>query len=151
MREEKIHLARILLPFPVRVDMEQREQIRQLANELYERIVAGEDFVEICNKYSRGGGNDEKCGDIGWMKLDGMVPAFRKAIEGLDTGDVTPPFETGRGMYILMIVERKRSDVIPFEEVKDRIYNRLYDLEVQEVLYKLVQEIKERTPIERKL
>lgn len=147
---DKYHLAHILLPFPLSTDLEQQEKIRKLAAELRQRIVKGEDFAEIARKYSRGG-NASGGGDIDWLSLSDMNPSFQKALEGLKTGDVTAPFETDQGMHILKIIERKGAELVPFEDVKQKIYEYLYEQRMQEELLKLVAEIKDRTPIERKL
>jgi len=148
---ERYHLAHIFLPFPLATDIEQQEKIRKLAGELYQRILKGESFAEIAKKYSREDRTAANGGDMDWVNLGEMNSAFQKALEGKKVGDITPPFETDQGMHILKIIEAKEGEHLPFKEVKPKIYDYLYDQKIEEELLKLVSEIKERTPIERKL
>lgn len=144
-KSPEMHLALIIVPIPSGADVQQEEQARKLAGEIYERAAAGEDFNELTARYSKGGG------DIGWVAEDEMNEAFAKAVKGLKAGDVCEPFEGEKGLYILKVVEVRSAAVVPFEEVKEKIFEKLYEIKIQEHLDRLVARIKERTPIERKL
>jgi peptidyl-prolyl cis-trans isomerase SurA len=144
-KSPEVHLALIIIPIPNNADAQQIEQVRKLANEIYERARAGEDFNELIASYSKGGG------DIGWVAEDEMNENFAKAIRGLKAGEVSEPFETERGLNILKVVEVRSAQAIPYEEAKEEIFEKLYDIKIQEHLDRLVARIKERTPIERKL
>lgn len=146
---KEVHLAHIFLPFPLSEDVEQQEKVRKLAAELKQKIDGGTDFADLAKKYSRS--NPDGGGDIGWLKYGDMNPAFVGAIKDLNPGQTTDPFESDTGVHILKIIEIKESEVVPFEQVKDRIADYLYDIKLQEQLNRLVDEIKERTPIEIKL
>ena len=153
---EQIHLAHIFLPFPLANDPEQQEKVRKLAAELRDRIVRGEDFVEIAKKYSQlrrmtQEGKEEVVWDIGWLKEDDMDSKLRAATAALAPGSVSMAFETDKGLHILKVMERKGAEIMPLAQVKQNIYDRVYDQKIQEELYKILQDIKDRTPIERKL
>lgn len=140
-----IHLALIIIHLPTSLASQQAEQAVKLAREVYERARAGEDFYELITRYSKGGG------DIGWVEEDELNEAFARAVKGLKAGDVSEPFETERGLNILKVVEVRDAEAIPFEEAKEAIFEKLYEIKIQEHLDGLVEKIKERTPIERKL
>lgn len=141
----KAHLGHIFLPFPMSRNETQMGKARALAADLHKRISEGEDFGELSEQYSKGGG------DLGWLRPDEMMPSFARAIKGLEAEEVSEPFETDQGVHLLKVIEFKESEVMSFEDVRDRIYAYLYDQRIQEELFRLVRDIKERTPIERKL
>ncbi|MCX7793468.1 MAG: SurA N-terminal domain-containing protein [Thermodesulfovibrionales bacterium] len=45
-------------------------------------------------------------GDLGYIKISDLSPQFREAIKGLKTGDISRPFWTEKGLYILKVEER---------------------------------------------
>ncbi len=148
--QEEIHLARIFLPFPMGADAQERERVRELAGTIRAEVTKGRDFAELAKKYSKssnaGGG-----GDLGWVNPKELVPAFKKAVAGLEAGKVTKVIELARGCNLLFIVDRKSADILPFEDVKEKIRQYLYSKKIAEELNKLISELKLKIPIERML
>lgn len=70
--------------------------------------------------------NGLQAGDLGQANVEDLAPAFRDAIEGLDTGDVSQPVRTQIGMHIVAVCNRttQGSVEVPSRvEVQDRLYN----------------------------
>ena len=65
-------------------------------------------FIE---KYSE----DDNDGDLGWRKITGFPELFKEPINNLLIGDISEPIESGAGMHILYL-ENKRGPTVTFEK-----------------------------------
>lgn len=78
------------------------------ADEIHTRIIAGEDFAELAERYSDDPGSAANGGDLGWFRRNGqMVKEFEDVAYTLGSGQVSRPFKTQFG-YHIMKVERIR-------------------------------------------
>jgi len=148
--EAMVHIARIFLPVPLEADARERRKVNELANEIISRVAAGEEFAKLAKKYSRGS-NAPNGGDLGWMRPDGLIPAFKTAVASMEVGDVSGVIELRNGLNLLYMVEKKSAGVTPFEDVKEKIYQILYSQKVGEEINKIVSNLKLEVPIERML
>lgn len=148
--ESEIRIAYLFLPFPLSGDVAQMDKIRTLANELRARIEKGEDFAALVKQYSKGPAIEDG-GDMGWVNIEDLNFNFRAALTQTTVGFVTDAFETDNGMNILKVTEVKNAQTVPFDQVKDAIFQRIYEIKIQDEMTRMVREIKQRTPIERKL
>lgn len=85
----------------------------KLANELLERIKAGEDFAELAKQYSEDPGSKENGGDLGYFSKGVMVPEFEDAAFSLKVGEVSEPVKTKFGYHII-----KTEGIKTIEELK---------------------------------
>jgi len=68
------------------------------------RAVAGEDFGALAREHSD---SPENGGDLGFFFRGRMSPAFDAAVFPLETGAVSPVFETELGLHIAKLLERR--------------------------------------------
>lgn len=87
---------------------EARDVARQEAEELLERIQAGEDFAELATEFSDDPGTAELGGDLGWFRRGRMVREFEDAAFALFDNEVSNVVETEFGFHIIK-VERYRA------------------------------------------
>ena len=95
------------------------------ARRLVARARAGADFAALAKAHStaptRASG-----GDLGSLARGDMNPDLEKAAFALAPGETSEPIPAGDGGYrILRLVERKEASVVPFDEVKAAIRQRL--------------------------
>ncbi len=96
-----------------------------IAEEVYAKAQAGEDFDALIQQYNT---------DSGMMQLPGMrdgyymhansnfVQEFKDAAFALqNVGDISEPIESFYGYHIIKLLEKVESRVVPFEEVKEEI------------------------------
>lgn len=67
------------------------------------RVRQGEDFYVIAHRESLLA--DSAGVDVGFIEVDSIAEAFRDPVRRLQVGDVTPPIETERGVYVFKRVE----------------------------------------------
>lgn len=120
-RGERISAAHILL----RTDERSDAEAKGLAQEVHERILAGEDFAALAKQYSEDGSADNG-GDLGFFGAGKMAPPFEQAAFSLENpGDISELVKTRFGYHIIMLNERKPAERIPFDEVRPQIIDLL--------------------------
>lgn len=98
---ELIKLRQIFLKKPKDFEV---EAFQSKLNLIVEKLKSGESFEKITLLYS----DDMKIsgGDLGYIKRSELSPQFLDAIAGLKPGEISKPFWTERGLYILKLEDR---------------------------------------------
>ncbi len=142
--EETVRLAGIFL---IRRNPKDEEEFRKLkvrGEDILARLKNGEDFARLAKESSQGPGADEG-GDLGAFKADQLDPELRKALEGLEVGQVTDLIIKANGIQILKLIKRQKAQANPFEEVRENIYATLYQQEVNRRYAAWIQELRKET------
>jgi peptidyl-prolyl cis-trans isomerase SurA len=70
-------------------------------------VKKGANFAEIARQYSASG-SASRGGDVGWLVVEKLPPAFRDALMVIENGDVTAPVVMDGAVYVFRrIAERK--------------------------------------------
>ena len=96
------------------------EELKRRADEIYEKAVNGDDFAELARLYS----DDPSAangGDMGWVNVNDLIPAFSEQINNLKAGEITKPFPSMLGYHIIKVVSRKDARQLGFDEVHEQI------------------------------
>jgi len=78
-------------------------------------------------------------GDLGWISRGQMVTEFESAAFALEVGQISQPIRTQFGTHIIMVTGKRRSQVAPFEDIKDSLRRRLVQIESE---LKLIRHLK---------
>lgn len=78
--------------------------------QLRERIIAGADFSELAKSHSEDRASAINGGDLGWVSPGQMVPQFEAAMDSLNPGEVSEPFQSQFGWHIVQVLERRDLD-----------------------------------------
>lgn len=146
----KVRPAIIFLPLPKEASEELNKQVREEALDILNRIRAGQDFAALAREHSRGP-NAQNGGDMGLLKSDEMEENFRKATLALRAGQVSDLVNMEGGFLIIKILEREESRTIPFEEIRDKMKQELYDKVVEEKFKDWLKRIKDKAHIDIRL
>jgi peptidyl-prolyl cis-trans isomerase SurA len=103
----KIKIQQILLAFPPGIDEAGKKKIANLADSLYQRIKAGDDFPKLTAAFSNDYISAASDGNIPDISVGQFDPSFEKAIWALKDGDVSNPFVTSHGYHIVKRVAAK--------------------------------------------
>lgn len=112
-------IAHILLPVSGAADEAAVQAVEQRAQELYERLQAGEDFGRMATTYSAGQFALEG-GDWGWRSPTELPELFAQQVAQMQVGDVSPPFRSGAGFHLLTIKDQRGGEQQLVEQTKVR-------------------------------
>ncbi|MBF7728491.1 peptidylprolyl isomerase [Pseudomonas sp. N040] len=128
---DEIHVRHILIkPSEIRSDAE----AEKLAERLYERIVAGEDFAELAKTFSEDPGSARNGGDLDWIDPGILVPEFQAVMQNTPSGELSKPFKTGYGWHVLQVLGRRATDSseqLREQQAMNILRNRKYEEELQ--------------------
>ena len=97
---------RHLLIKPTPSDSAKKETMKFLKT-IKKRIVNGENFEELANKYSMDPGSKNKGGNLGWVKRGSLLKEFEEKTFTIKINSISEPIETDVGFHILEVFERK--------------------------------------------
>ncbi len=144
---DEVHVRHILVkPSPIRDE----EKTKALAQSLYTRIAAGEDFAELAKSYSEDPGSALNGGDLNWIDPNALVPEFREVMAKTQQGQLSKPFKTQYGWHVLEVLGRRATDSTTQareQQAMTVLRNRKYDEELQTWL----RQIRDEAYVEIKL
>ena len=118
------------------------ERIRSLA-------VTGEDFRELAKKYSDLPSAADG-GDIGVLNKDDMSAEMIEIISKTKPGEISSIIETSSGFQFFKVLSSQEGQIItkvPYESVKNDIYDILYQQEIEQRYEEGLQEKKSQSYI----
>jgi peptidyl-prolyl cis-trans isomerase D len=124
---ERIHIRQILIKVPPETDKEKTDAALKKAEEIRDKIKAGEDFATLAKKESQDEASAEKGGDLGFFSKRALDPRLEKAAEKLQPGQVSDPIRTEQGYHLISVVEKKPETQLEFDSVKDKITQLLIE------------------------
>lgn len=92
------------------------------ANELLAKINAGEISFEDAAKENSSCPSKENGGNLGDFGKGQMVPEFDEAVFAMEVGEISKaPVKTQFGYHLIKLNDKKESETMPFESIKDEI------------------------------
>jgi parvulin-like peptidyl-prolyl isomerase len=92
------------------------------AKNILKKIEEGKDFAELAKEYSIGP-TASKGGDISLRPRKAMKKEFADIVSNMKIGEIKGPVRTEADYSIVKLTDRKEQDVVPFENVKNKIAN----------------------------
>ncbi|MDE1920465.1 MAG: peptidyl-prolyl cis-trans isomerase [Candidatus Omnitrophica bacterium] len=120
-----------------------KQEARSRADEARSRLMAGEDFNKVFQKYSDGS-------SIGEVEKGEMADAVEKVVFNLKPGEVSDPVEVANGIYIFKLISATKARQQPLADVKDQIYNKLLDGQFKADYKKYVDKLRQKAYVEIK-
>lgn len=136
----------LLRPSAIRSD----EESRAFAATLRDRVLAGEAFEELAEEFSDDPGSALAGGDLGWRKMEDLVPEFQAVMAGTDIGALSEPFRTSFGWHVLQVLDRRREDASD-EARRDYATRMLHSQRFEERLAEWLREIRDEAFVEVRL
>ncbi|MDG4868507.1 peptidylprolyl isomerase [Guyparkeria sp. 1SP6A2] len=124
---------------------------RRLAEKLREQVVNGEaTLAEVAREFSDDPGSAQRGGDLGWVNPDQMVPAFARMMQSVETGRVSPVFESEFGFHFLRVNDQRRQQVSG-EDLRDQARSAIGERRADEELTKYIRRLRSESYIENRL
>ena len=122
------------------------------ANEVIEKLNAGEDFAELAKEYSTDESNAAEGGALGFFGRGQMVEEFENAAFAMNVGEVSKtPVKTEHGYHIIKVTDKTEAAEADYETSKEEARELLLDQRVNEQYSAWVEEKMEEYDIETSL
>ncbi len=138
-RKPMVNLQSIFVSF----DKYTKQEARTRADEARSRMLAGEDFDKVFQKYSDGS-------SLGEVQKGQMVDAVENVVFNLKLNEVSDPVEVENGIYVFKAVGASPGKQQTLAEVKDQIYDKLLDDQFQAKFKEWVDKLREKAYVEIK-
>ncbi len=92
----------------------------QQAQEAYERLQRGEDFVQLANEIFHTEAFDSLAGFLGYVRYRDLDDAVAETAETLQVGQFSPPVRSAYGWHILRVEERLFNPILTESEFQYR-------------------------------
>jgi len=109
--------------------------------------VLKEKFISLAKTKSTGP-SGAKGGDLGNFSKGQMVPAFSKAVWGLEIGMITTtPVKTQFGYHVIYLEEKNDATATPYDKVKENILASLKQKQFAKKIAEVAKELKSKANI----
>src|SRR6185295_8981149 len=116
---------------------------------LLARAKGGEDFAKLASENSDDPGSKQRGGDLDWVARGQTVEPFEKAAFALQKpNELSPVVETQFGYHVIQLLEHKPADVVPFDQVKERISAFLKQRQSQDQFQAHLKELRAKAKVE---
>lgn len=111
------------------------------AQQILERLNAGEDFAQLAKTASDDTFSGENGGDLDWVEPGVMDPEFDLTAFGLEKGQISDLVKSSFGYHIIKVTDFEAQTTKPFEEVADNIRQELATAEAKEQFFEVQQQL----------
>lgn len=88
----------------------QKSEAKKRLSDLRERILSGEDFNALAQKFSEDPSARSNGGEMGFVGRGAMVPQFEAMGFKLRKGEISQPFESPFGIHIMQLIDRRGNE-----------------------------------------
>ena len=140
----KVKWQQILIAF--NGDEETREALDRLEKVISE-LKSGADFTEVARRHSDGY-NADSGGHFGWTEPGSLADKdVEKTLFELPVGSVSRVFEDRTSFQLVKVTDRQGAGRVPFEELQDKIREKLEKESRQQLAEKVLEELRANAQI----
>jgi peptidyl-prolyl cis-trans isomerase D len=123
---EERQAAHILITVPGAAPQAERDAAKAKAENLLQQVrVKPASFAELAKQNSQDPGSAANGGDLGFFGRGMMVKPFEDVAFGLKAGEISGVVQSDFGYHIIKLIAIKPSRLMPFEEAREGIANKL--------------------------
>jgi peptidyl-prolyl cis-trans isomerase SurA len=142
-RDMEYHLKQIFISG-------QRGDGNQRAANAYKLLDQGKKFEDVALEFSDDP-SGKQGGDIGFVKVEELLPALKESVKLLVPNTYTNAVQTPYGFHILKLIEIKKTDLAPFETLKDKIHEQIVLQESEKRYNEYINKLRQASYIEVKI
>jgi peptidyl-prolyl cis-trans isomerase SurA len=146
-----VRLAHVLVEVPERASDAQVAAAKERAAQAVQRARGGEDFGVIAADLSDDAATRTGGGELGWFERGTLSPEWEAVVFSMDKGEIRGPISGPRGLHVFHVVEVKRTEIRPFEELKEQIRGDLTRREMDKQTQLWIEELRRKAYLDIKL
>jgi parvulin-like peptidyl-prolyl isomerase len=148
--KESVRIRQIFLSLPKGSDPAGKEKVRESAESIRKRIVDGESFESLSEKYSKGP-TAASGGDIGYIERGVVLPEVEAVAFSLPLNQVSGVIEAGGGFHIIQVIDRRGAGLTAIESVREEIRGKIEQDKLEKKYKEWIAELRKKSHIEIKL
>ena len=118
------------------------------AKKILDDLKKGEDFAKLAKEDSIDTNSAKAGGDLGFLSRDQIPQEYQMSIVKLKKGALSEPIKTKNGYDIIKVIDKKATQVIEFDKVKDLISQHLAGEKQKEAFDSYIEDLKKTIPVE---
>lgn len=148
-RGEKINVRHILVQ--LKADRSDSDITRSFLTAIRDSIQTEEDFIAMAKKHSDDETSKDSGGDLGWFEIDKLqIQEFKNAVQGLEIGEVSQPFLTEFGYFIIRLNKKRESGKLSLEDDWQQIEQFALNQKRNKSMIEWIDDLKTKVYIEIK-
>jgi peptidyl-prolyl cis-trans isomerase C len=147
---EQVRARHILLRVPPQGTPAQDAEAKQKADAIYAQLKKGADFEKMAQEKSEDG-TSAKGGDLGFFSRGQMFQPFDSVAFATPLGQISEPFRTQFGYHIVRVEDKTAPGPSTFEQVQPQLMRVLYNQRTREVVNAMIDRLREKAKIRRKI
>lgn len=145
---EQVRVRHILLKWKPMGTADDRAAIHRQMEPILERARSGEDFAALAREYSEDSGTRDEGGDTGFFQRGTMVPPFEEMAFALEPGEISDQVETGYGVHIIRLEERKEPELLPLDEVREFLRDHIRQEKIESAVRAKIDALRAAADVE---
>lgn len=129
-REETRQAAHILIEINDEVNA---SDAKVKIDDLYSRIMSGDDFATLAIEFSQDPSSAASGGDLGFQLRDSYVEAFEEALFSLSINEITEPVLTEYGYHLIKLLAHEESDEASLDDFRERVEKDFKTMKAEEI------------------
>jgi len=128
----------------------QKSDGNQRATTAYKLLEQGKSFEDTAKEFSDDP-SAKQGGDIGFVNVEELLPSLKESVKLLVPNTYTNVVQTPYGFHILKLIEIKKTDLLPFEALKDKIHEQIVIQESEKRYNEYMNKLRQSSYIEVKI
>ncbi|HRC55936.1 MAG: peptidylprolyl isomerase [Myxococcales bacterium] len=145
-----IRLSHMLFKLPEHPTEQQLAEAKERAAKAITRVRGGEAFAAVAGEMSDDDGTKATGGELGWFERGSIGPEWETVVFAMDKGEVRGPISGPQGLHVFTVQEVKRSDLKPFEELKEQLKAELTRRETDKQSRLWIEDLRKKAHIDIK-
>lgn len=145
-RPEQVLIHHILLKVKEDASKEEKNKAMAKLKEIQKELEKGGVFAELAKKYSEDTSGPSG-GMMGFVLRGQTEKPFEEAAFSLDS-DKTAIVQTKAGVHLIKVTDKKPTEVVPYEDVAEKLRNFLKQQEIQRKIDTFIKEERQKAKIE---
>ena len=129
-----------------------KEYFTRIAEEKIDKVIKelkkGANFVELAKNLSDDESSRENGGDLDFIYKGIFETSFDEAVEKLNPGETSGKIKTRFGFHVIQLIEKRPSEMAPFNEMKSEIQKYLFLEEAKKNVSSYIEKLKQTADIE---
>lgn len=102
-------------------------------DDIYSRIMSGDDFAVMAREFSQDPSSAAKGGDLGFQPRGSYAQAFEEALFSLSMNEITEPVLTEYGYHLIKLLDHEESVEASLDDFRERIEKDFKTMKAEEI------------------